>query len=71
MKVICVKIPFTFVDIKVEVGEIFDAYTASGYWYVKDRLGNVIPCDLTKPVSPGTNFIKLEEYRNQQLDKIL
>ena len=67
MKVVCIKIPPTFATIKLEVGEIFDAYTASGYWYVTDRLGNVIPCDF----EVGKYFITLDKWRQKQLDKIL
>lgn len=72
MKVVCIKIPYSFVDIKLELGEIFDAYKSpnplnKGYWYVKDRLGNVIPCD----VEVGKYFITLEEWRERKLDKIL
>ena len=82
MKVVCVKIPPTFVTIKVKVGEIFDAYKLTnsgnwsgpvtihmnnGYWCVTDRLGNVIPCDFER----GKYFITLEEWRQKQLDKIL
>ena len=76
MKVVCVKIPPTFVTIKVKVGEIFDAYKSpvemqgkyqSFYWFVTDRLGNVIPCDF----EVGKYFITLEEWRQKKLDKIL
>lgn len=75
MKVVCVKIPPTFVTIKVKVGEIFDAYKSpvemkgmdNFYWFVTDRSGNVIPCDFEK----GKYFITLEEWRQKQLDKIL
>ena len=77
MKVVCIKIPPTFATIKVEVGEIFVAFEASvqsninknldKYWYVTDRLGNVIPCDF----EVGKYFITLEEWRKKQLDKIL
>jgi hypothetical protein len=72
MKVVCVKIPFSFVDIKLEVGEIFDTYKSpnpinKGYWLVKDRLGNVIPCDF----EVGKYFITLEEWREKQLEKLL
>jgi len=76
MKVVCVKIPPTFVSIKVEVGEIFDAYKSpyvnfnpngGKYWYVTDRLGNVIPCDFEL----GKYFITLNEWRQKQLTKIL
>jgi hypothetical protein len=81
MKVVCVRIPFTFigksVNIKVEVGEIFDAKcmysnegTSTGYWYIKDRLGNVIPCDLTDTVSTGKYFIELQEYRNMKIQEL-
>jgi hypothetical protein len=69
MKVVCIKIPYSFVDIKVEVGEIFDAYESplfNEYWCVKDRLGNVIPCDF----GVGKYFITLEEWRELQLNKI-
>lgn len=76
MKVVCVKIPPTFVSIKVEVGEIFDAYKSpygnlgiplNFHWFVKDGLGNVIPCDFEL----GKYFITLNEWRQKQLDKIL
>jgi len=75
MKVVCIKIPPTFVSIKVEVGEIFVAFEASfninpnvdKYWYVTDRLGNVIPCDF----EVGRYFITLNEWRERQLKKIL
>lgn len=76
MKVVCIKIPPTFATIKLEVGEIFVAFEVSDkifnknvdkYWYVKDRLGNVIPCDFEL----GKYFITLEEWRKKQLDKIL
>ena len=77
MKVVCIKIPPTFATIKLEVGEIFVAFEASvqsninknvdKYWYVTDRLGNVIPCDFEL----GKYFITLEEWRKKQLDKIL
>ena len=77
MKVVCIKIPPTFATIKLEVGEIFVAFEASvqsninknvdKYWYVTDRLGNVIPCDF----EVGKYFITLEEWRQKQLDKIL
>jgi hypothetical protein len=77
MKVVCIKIPPTFVTTKVEVGEIFLSFEASvqsninknvdKYWYVTDRLGNVIPCDF----EVGKYFITLEEWRKKQLDKIL
>ena len=83
MKVVCIKIP-PFVDrlwfpIELEVGEIFDAYKSpndKGYWCVKDRLGNVIPCDFEGegrifPPPPARNFITLEEWREGQLNKIL
>ncbi len=78
MKVVCIKIRPTFVDIELEVGEIFDAYkspTNKEYWCVKDRLGNVIPCDFEGgrifPPPPARNFITLEEWREGQLNKIL
>ena len=76
MKVVCIKIPPTFATIKLEVGEIFVAFEVSDkifnknvdkYWYVTDRLGNVIPCDFEL----GKYFITLEEWRQKQLDKIL
>lgn len=78
MKVICVKIPPTFMTIKVEVGEIFVAWRdylysgnnteyTPGYWFVKDRLGNVIPCD----VEVGKYFITLEKWREKQINTIL
>jgi hypothetical protein len=77
MKVVCIKIPPTFATIKLEVGEIFLSFEASvqsninknvdKYWYVTDRLGNVIPCDFEL----GKYFITLEEWRKKQLDKIL
>lgn len=79
MKVVCIKIPPTFITIKVEVGEIFDAWRdylfsnnfpermQIGYWFVKDRLGNVIPCDF----EVGKYFITLHEWREKQLNKIL
>jgi hypothetical protein len=75
MKVVCIKIPPTFATIKLEVGEIFVAFAVQSnitknvdkYWYVKDRLGNVIPCDFEL----GKYFITLEEWRQKQLDKIL
>ena len=76
MKVVCIKIPPTFATIKLEVGEIFVAFEVSDkifnknvdkYWYVTDRLGNVIPCDFEL----GKYFITLEEWRKKQLDKIL
>ena len=76
MKVVCVKIPPTFVSIKVKVGEIFDAYKSpvgmegmdqNFYWFVTDRLGNVIPCDF----EVGKYFISLDKWRQKQLDKIL
>lgn len=77
MKVVCIKIPPTFATTKVEVGEIFVAFEASvrsninknvdKYWYVTDRLGNVIPCDF----EVGKYFITLNEWRQKQLDKIL
>lgn len=77
MKVVCIEIPPTFATIKVKVGEIFVAFEASvqsninpnggKYWYVTDRLGNVIPCDF----EVGKYFITLEEWRQKQLDKIL
>ena len=37
------------------------------YWFVTDRLGNVIPCDF----EVGKYFITLNEWRQKQLDKIL
>jgi hypothetical protein len=77
MKVVCIKIPPTFATTKVEVGEIFVAFEASvrsninknvdKYWYVTDRLGNVIPCDF----EVGKYFITLDKWRQKQLDKIL
>lgn len=75
MKVVCIKIPPTFATIKLEVGEIFVSFAVQSnitknvdkYWYVKDRLGNVIPCDFEL----GKYFITLEEWRQKQLDKIL
>ena len=75
MKVVCIKIPPTFATIKLEVGEIFVSFAVQSnitknvdkYWYVKDRLGNVIPCDFEL----GKYFITLEEWRKKQLDKIL
>jgi hypothetical protein len=75
MKVVCIKIPPTFATIKLEVGEIFVSFAVKSninknvdkYWYVKDRLGNVIPCDFEL----GKYFITLEEWRQKQLDKIL
>ena len=73
MKVVCIKIPPTFVSIKVKVGEIFVAFEANinknvdKYWYVTDRLGNVIPCDF----EVGKYFITLNEWRQKQLKKIL
>lgn len=73
MKVVCIKIPPTFATIKVKVGEIFVAFEANinknvdKYWYVTDRLGNVIPCDF----EVGKYFITLDKWRQKQLDKIL
>lgn len=75
MKVVCIKIPPTFANIKLEVGEIFVSFAVQSnitknvdkYWYVTDRLGNVIPCDFEL----GKYFITLEEWRKKQLDKIL
>jgi hypothetical protein len=75
MKVVCIKIPPTFATIKLEVGEIFVSFAVQSninknvdkYWYVKDRLGNVIPCDFEL----GKYFITLDEWRKKQLDKIL
>lgn len=73
MKVVCIKIPPTFATIKLEVGEIFVSFavqsniTVDKYWYITDRLGNVIPCDF----EVGKYFITLEEWRQKQLDKIL
>jgi hypothetical protein len=81
MKVVCIKIPPTFATIKLEVGEIFVSFESrygttvqsninknvDKYWYVTDRLGNVIPCDF----EVGKYFITLEEWRKKQLDKIL
>ena len=75
MKVVCIKIPSTFATIKVEVGEIFVAFESSvniinknvdKYWYVTDRLGNVIPCDF----EVGKYFITLEEWRRIQLKEL-
>ena len=76
MKVVCIKIPPTFATIKLEVGKIFVAFEVSDkifnknvdkYWYVTDRLGNVIPCDFEL----GKYFITLDEWREKQLNKIL
>ena len=73
MKVVCIKIPPTFATIKVKVGEIFVAFEANinknvdKYWYVTDRLGNVIPCDF----EVGKYFITLDEWRQKVLDEIL
>ena len=77
MKVVCIKIPPTFVTTKVEVGEIFLSFEASvqsninknvdKYWYVTDRLGNVIPCDF----EVGKYFITLDEWREIQLSKLI
>lgn len=75
MKVVCIKIPPTFATIKLEVGEIFVSFAVQSninknvdkYWYITDRLGNVIPCDF----EVGKYFITLEEWRQKQLDKIL
>ena len=36
------------------------------YWYVTDRLGNVIPCDF----EVGKYFITLEEWRRIQLKEL-
>jgi hypothetical protein len=55
MKVICIKIPPTFVTIKLEIGKVYESYFrnnyidngefSSRYAYITDELGNMIPCD--------------------------
>lgn len=79
MKVVCKKIPPTFISISLEVGRVYDAYSVkigkpvddrkgySTYWYVKDSDGNVIPCepDMEK------YFVSLDKWRQQKLTEIL
>ena len=75
MKVVCIKIPPTFVTIKLEVNVQYDAFkqeynninglTSTG-WFVRDELGNVIPWDSKK----SYYFITLEEWRDKRLKEL-
>lgn len=83
MKVVCIEKPPTSISISIEVGEIFDAFgkvvatteeKALQNLYVKDKLGNIIPCDVIIPNGwhhKNKYFITLEEWREKQLSKIL
>ena len=74
MKVVCIKIPPTFVNIKLEVNEIYEAFMDIGtrngvfnsYWYVVDELGNVIPCEF----EVKKYFITLAEFRQKKLEEL-
>ena len=66
MKVVCIKIPPTFVNIKLEFNKIYDAYRDSLGWYVVDELGNVIPCEF----EVKKYFITLAEFRQKKLEQL-
>jgi hypothetical protein len=78
MKVVCINIPPTFVTIKLEVNVQYDAFkqeynninglTSTG-WFVRDELGNVIPCDVGRN-KKSYYFITLEEWRDKRLKEL-
>ena len=76
MKVVCVKIPPTFVTTKVEIGEIYTAFykeysiltnQKATALFIKDNLNNIMPCDA---LERGKYFITLEKWRDSKLSEL-
>ena len=76
MKVVCLNIPPIFVTIKIKINGIYDAFQreysnmnglTSTAWFIKDDLGNVIPCD---GMDRKKYFITLEDWRSKQLNEL-
>jgi hypothetical protein len=74
MKVICVGIPKTNVNINLELGKVYDAFLLrpdlSNYWCVRDSLGNIVPCDFSNFYNDVRCFITLSEFREIKLKEL-
>ena len=82
MKVVCVGIPKTNVNISLELGKVYDAFLLrpdlSNYWCISDSLGNIVPCDFSnfydvdyvRKYEGNRNFITLDEFRQKKLKEL-
>ena len=74
MKVVCVGIPKTNVNISLELGKVYDAFLLrpdlSNYWCIRDSLGNIVPCDFSNFYDEVRNFITLYEFREKSLNDL-
>ena len=64
MKVICVKLPRYFTKAKYTLYKIYDIFYHKEYMCLRDDDGYIF-------MVADSVFITLDEWRNQQIDKIL
>ena len=63
MKLVCIAIPPSFIQIKMEIGKVYNSFKINGYTYIEDDIGNVIPT--------GFKYFKpLNEVRSEKLEKL-
>lgn len=71
MKVVCVKYPPTFIELKLRVGDVTEAHIKNlgqptrNFLFTIDSGGNHIPCDA---LDTKKYFITLEEFRERRLE---
>ncbi len=79
MKVVCIGIPKTNVNISLELGKVYDAFLLdttynrsdlSNYWCVRDDLGNIVPIELREVKYSERCFITLSEFREMKLKEL-
>ena len=73
MKVICIKLPPTFTELKLNVGDITDTYLQKigkdqrQFLFTIDSAGNHIPCDA---LDKQKYFITVQEFRERRLKEL-
>jgi hypothetical protein len=75
MKLVCIEIPPSFVNLKLTINKIYDSWHKDElsphgtgvyirYRFIKDEIGNVVPIG-------SRYFMELDKWREQQIDKLL